>query len=540
MSVASRVEDGSERMESEVKLKPNQRLSGLEQFYGSSTSMAEVVVEDDLKTKKASDEVMGQWVLDQFVSFAKTLGVIEFIIPIDQGGREIPDIAPIEEYVEMFRVPRAGSIAKIDGTLVKREAFLAILDRKLEEAAAMVTGRSGTTTRSQEADEEQYAKVYNEWNQCSTQIQSDKDKMEQLMMDDFKSGNKQYQADFDAIKNAKTSVSNLKKCVSKLLKKEKFHFIEIIARAAGPLGEDPYENNDMRGVYANLVERFRKGDSMGILTTILEAMKSSQGSSSVSSLLREVESFHISMVRLKVESISISDLSALIVVNGMNPKTRSDFLTQESVLELTLSSMDEEPEEGENDSVRSQRKDKKSLFNRVRAYAKNNAQLQIVAGKFKESGENDKESKAAASAAAAVTAVANRQVLSVTEATATAQFPCKFFAKDGNCPFGARCKFLHNTKRRDEGVGVCFQFRNTGKCTRDGCKFSHGDPPSASQAKVGEDKTVVGKPAPSAIAKKVFFENVEEEDASSNMVRVQEDDATISTISPGLAVVSFS
>ena len=73
-------------------------------------------------------------------------------------------------------------------------------------------------------------------------------------------------------------------------------------------------------MYANLIERYRKGDNMCILTSILAAMKCVQGSSTVSVFMREVEDFHISMMRLMVEHISISDLSALIAVDGMNAK----------------------------------------------------------------------------------------------------------------------------------------------------------------------------------------------------------------------------
>ncbi len=92
-------------VESPVKsgLRPNQRIVGLEQFYTSPTPMSEVVVEEDLKVKKASEEVRGMWVLDQFISNAKILGVFNFIIPIEEGGIDMPEICPIEEYMALFQ-----------------------------------------------------------------------------------------------------------------------------------------------------------------------------------------------------------------------------------------------------------------------------------------------------------------------------------------------------------------------------------------------------------------------------------------------------
>jgi hypothetical protein len=145
MSVISESKNYSQENPVGRELKPNQRIAGLEQFYGSSTSMSEVVVEEDLKVKKASEEVRGLWVLDQFISNAKTLGVLKFIIPVEQGGFEIPDIAPIEEYVNLFQGPREAAKARLRDSIEFREQHVDGLAAKMRE----MKGEASSETRGE-------------------------------------------------------------------------------------------------------------------------------------------------------------------------------------------------------------------------------------------------------------------------------------------------------------------------------------------------------------------------------------------------------
>ena len=485
--------------------------------------MLEVVVEEDLKVKRASEEVRGMWVLDQLISNAKTLGVLSFIIPVEQGGFDIPDIAPVEEYVNLFQAPRKTRIVKLQESIDFREQYVDSLAAKMREmsddSSGDIRGRKSTREKmslnaSGEAD---YAKVYNEWNTSNNQLVADNEKLDGWMNADIKSGNRQFEADFDAIKNAKISMANLKKCISRLVKKEKFSFVEETIRSVTLTGEDPYENGDMRGVYANLIERYRKGDSMCILTSILAAMKCVQGSSTVSVFMREVEDFHISMMRLKVEYISISDLSALIAVNGMNAKTRNDFITQESALELTLMNMNDSSDDDDSESLKSRRKEKKGLYSRVKAYAKNDAHMHIVSSKFK-GQNNDKEQETINSSSVAD----NRRVYGVVESRGI----CRNYANDGTCSYGNNCRYLHEEgSDAPKKPGVYFSFENHGKCARVGCKFSHGDAKQKAPIikKKETEKGGLKVSSENKVTKKIFFENIEEDDRSF-MVRVEEDD----------------
>ena len=524
MSVNSESKSYSQESTVKRELKPNQRIAALEQFYGSSTSMSEVVVEEDLKVKRSSEEVRGMWILDQLISNAKTLGVLKFIMPVEEGGIEIPDIAPVEEYVKLFQTPREAAMARLRDSMEFTEMYVDSLAAKMREMSGdsgenrvrKMTREKSSMSASGEAE---YAKVYNEWNTGNNQLIADNERLEGWINSDIRSGNKQYEADFDALKNAKVSMANLKKCVSKLVKKDKFSFVEETIRSVTLTGEDPYENGDMRGVYVNLAERYRKGDSMGILTSILAAMKCVQGASTVSTFMREVEDFHISMRRLKVEMISISDLSALIAVNGMSAKTRNEFITQESALELTLSNMnDSSDDDSDIDSTRSHRKERKSLYSRVKAYAKNDANMHIVSAKFRGQNLHDKNQESVA----VTTAADNRRVYGITESNGA----CYSFARNGTCSFGDRCRYTHEMKSEiPKKLGVCFNFSKEGKCSREGCKFSHveGKQKELIPVKKETEKAGPKTATENKVTKRVFYENIDE-DERSLMVRVEEDD----------------
>jgi hypothetical protein len=242
--------------------------------------------------------------------------------------------------------------------------------------------------------------------------------------------------------------------------------------------------------------------------------------------MREVEEFHISMVRLKVDMISISDLSALIAVNGMNSKTRNDFITQESALELTLSNMNDSSEDDEDiDSQRSHKRGKKSLFNRVKAYARNDASMQIVASKFKGQVIHEKEHEINNVSSAAD----NRKVYGVTESNSI----CRNFSRYGNCIYGDRCRYTHEEKMSTpKKMGICFEFSKNGKCSREACRYSHEEgkqKDNASDKKEPErseiPKSAVKNPAENKVTKKVFFENIDESERFDvRMVRVEEED----------------
>ena len=154
MSVNSKVKVTVKR-----ELKPNQRIAALEQFYGSSTSMSEVVVEEDRKVKRSSEEVRGMWILDQLISNVKALGVLKFIMPVEQGGIEIPDIAPVEEYAKLFQTPWEATMARLRDSMKFTEMYVDSLAAKMREMSVRKMTREKISMSA--SGEAEYAKVYN-------------------------------------------------------------------------------------------------------------------------------------------------------------------------------------------------------------------------------------------------------------------------------------------------------------------------------------------------------------------------------------------
>ena len=81
---------------------------------------------------------------------------------------------------------------------------------------------------------------------------------------------------------------------------------------------------------------------MGILTTIMSGMAEKQGSKTMSAFLLNVEDWHQTMIRLGVQSMSMSDLAAIITLKGMNENHRIEFLQQENALALTLENLEQD------------------------------------------------------------------------------------------------------------------------------------------------------------------------------------------------------
>ena len=74
------------------------RLSALNDFYVKSN--VTLSVEDNKFRKKSSDEMKGQWAIEQFENAATSLGLMKFIKPMAHGGIEIPVIEDIACYFE--------------------------------------------------------------------------------------------------------------------------------------------------------------------------------------------------------------------------------------------------------------------------------------------------------------------------------------------------------------------------------------------------------------------------------------------------------
>ena len=55
------------------------------------------------------------------------------IIPAEEGGIEIPGIAPIDEYIAIFQKPRESAIARLQNAKELKESYVSSLKAKLRE-----------------------------------------------------------------------------------------------------------------------------------------------------------------------------------------------------------------------------------------------------------------------------------------------------------------------------------------------------------------------------------------------------------------------
>ncbi len=218
-----------------------------------------------------------------------------------------------------------------------------IMDRKLgakPEVELKAKKGAASEPRVEERLEEDLFAVYSLWN--TEQASLNKDAMEIKRAEDeaLAAAIKQHEADSDASLRAKGAIAALKEFIVKLLKKVPV-CESACRRSSYSDGLDPLEEGDMRTVMANLNERYRNGDNIQVLTTLLATMQTSQGSSSIEEYVRSLEDVKLQLARLKVTSMTISDFFAMVALNGMTKVTRESYLKQEASLNLTMLSLGE-------------------------------------------------------------------------------------------------------------------------------------------------------------------------------------------------------
>lgn len=489
----------------EITIVPYQRIEEMEYFYTSESVKNDKVLEVvDLKDKKKfSEEAQGLWVLEQIEAVLDILRVKNFVLPKDKDGVEIPVIGPREEYFEAFKEAKRSTIANIVDAQDAREAYIDILKLKMEKAK----GRRQTVYQQdndeqkddgdedhdhinisneaeKEAVNEEYVKAYAKWNKEQQTQNEDMMRQENIIESCRKHSSHQHDEDIDAVNRLLSSLFLLKKFIQGLIKK--FPFIEEVVRQKRKDGFDPYDVNDMRSCYGNMLDRYRQGDEMGILTTIMSGMAEKQGNKSMSAFLVGVEDWHQTMIRLGVQSISMSDLAAIITLKGMNEKHRVEFLQQENALELTLDTLDteEDDEKNEDSSSVSVRKEKKSLLVRVKKFIQQDKNRRLMNQRL--SGGSGISNAPSSEMTRKEAEVKLREAQNVFVTTLDKSI-CKSYATTGNCRFGSSCKYKHEetvmSKSKVQATGqpkngksnnVCFQWRDYGQCRfGDSCNFRH-------------------------------------------------------------------
>jgi hypothetical protein len=345
-------------------VKPNTRIDSLKAFYVNvkrSVSMSNV----EIKTKNFTEDMKGQWVTEQFILAAKTLCVNEFIQPLSRGGVPIPHIPEMKNYVRAFRKTKQETMKELTDVIDMREHYVKVLRQKLNKRRETLNenedSESGMRLSLDDSSSDAFETEYRKWQKEALALQQDKQKIVDWEEKCRKDANEQYNDDQDALSRLVLALSDLKTFLDKLMRR--VPEVEDYVRNKGEDDRDPFDEGDMRTCLSNLLDRYRRDDKMGVLTTIMAGMKETQTKTGdLMSFFRTIENWIMELTRLNVNEISIKDLGAIIYLQGMNEKHRKEFLTQQNIMEVTL-----EDRDGGHDSIDGRTiSNDQSLFRKVR------------------------------------------------------------------------------------------------------------------------------------------------------------------------------
>jgi hypothetical protein len=485
-----------------VKVTPYDRIEDLQDFYSRGTNATSNVIEADLK-KKMSEEARGQWVTEQLTSAAKAMAVEQFVIPLDRGSaREIPAIPALDEYVEAYINLNAESMDKRKDKMKLKEEYAGMCQKRLEVYRRRTERRQsperqedglGGEMEAREADSDdnadvkiahdderamrEYSKLFKEWEQQEASLQNEQRTIEEWIADCRQKASKQYASDRDAMACLLNTLAALKKFLQNLIKK--VPEVEDIVHTKRDDGLDPFEENDMRQCLGNLLSRYRKDDELGILTTVIQGMGEKQGSKPLSAHIRNCEDFLKNMIRLRLEFLPVDDLVAMVAIAGMQETTRTEFIHQFDMYNKAFQHMESEVDD--NSTTRSS-KPKKSLFTKVREFARQHDDTSLINQKLRGTKEYSNVTTSSSDSQVQSPQEAKRIMIEAQQAFAalsTDRVPeevknksvCFQFEKTGKCRNGDKCRFLHPTQA--QGKRECWQFKK-GTCTYGAaCKFAH-------------------------------------------------------------------
>jgi hypothetical protein len=312
--------------------------------------------------------------------------------------------------------------------------------------------------------------------------------------------------DSDAMTRMRVAMTALTNFMVRLLRK--FPEAEKVARDMGASRVDPLAKGDLRQVFANLSNRYQREDNLGVVAFVVSKISENQASKSLGQLTRSMEEFMQYMHRLKVETVSVSDLTAMIQLAGMNEKQRLEFFRLEAQLALTGRIFDDNRDmKSVSGSVGSWSQG--SLFDRLRLFAKSIDEVSLMSDKFKtqqpmskpDASRNSREDKQLMSD--------NRNVF----ALAVAPGACFNFANYGQCRRGDTCRFSHSTEQLSSMNHPAGQDLKTGSGAMKGSSSTSGaikgsSPTTGSIPRVQDNARI------SAGAAKLFnlsFEDIERE-----------------------------
>ena len=338
------------------------RIQSLENFYSSVEYAVKSISLDELpRGKKITDDMKGQWALEQIENAARTLMVMDFITPLKDGGSEIPRLESLDHYLKEELQPEAQRLERLKASLPFKlsryeqaeNALHAVMERN--EARKMKkmsppkedkkSNRKASKRGQQESEQmqnddrgadedkgageasddsqDEFVQVYETWQQAEKTYSEAEDKVASIVTAASRKAAERFNRDSDALKMLQRATAALRNFVGQLF--SKFEKLEEVVRTMDDNDTDPYDKGDMRGVYANVLKKFRGRDQLGVVATIVAAIKEQQSGRSLAQWIRYVETFLIQMRRLKVHEVSMGDLAALIAIAGLTESHRKEF-----------------------------------------------------------------------------------------------------------------------------------------------------------------------------------------------------------------------
>ena len=459
-------------------MKSISRLSALNDFYVKSN--VTLSLEDNKFRKKSSDETKGQWAIEQFENAATSLGLMKFIKPIGAGGIEIPVIENIECYFIKEIEGEKDTLQHLESVLPIKErrmkdllGNLGIKEQEVDAAKSRLAslspvkenkdGKAKTIPKQQQSQTQEVSvqpthqdiqllemdreALMTAWEKAEEAYLTVVDKIKSINNKASERAKKQYEEDSDALTEVRNAMSKLKNHLQSIFKK--FDLLEETCRQRVSSFSDPYEVGDMRRVYANMVAKYRNDDELGVLASLVAFMREEQtDNKSLSQFARVVEDYYLNLTRMKVETISIGDLAALVLLKGMAEPMRKQFFKDEKLISMSAAQLTSDDEDDLLCELRSTHTSvsvrKKSLFDRTRAFVHTQEDLLDIADKFSAVKEKPNDRKLDKQTDKQKESEA-RDIF-VLDETPNKKKICFSFEANGSCKFGDRCHFSHIAK----------------------------------------------------------------------------------------------
>lgn len=471
----------------ETEIKYKRRIEGLENFYINQSSQK--ITEEDVKGGSGNrEDLLGRNFLDRLDVAAKELKVEKYVSSDLERMRKIPEIPNHEEYRIVFMAEAADMMEVMESSVQSQELHVAALREELEERNIIVQSFMDEEERIMSANiegegKEESEKERNEKIEKLDVKRKDEKKrirgligvmaekeqglsreklgQRKLKLEAENDAAKQHGLDSDARRRLDQALLVLRDYMVRSLKK--MPSVSHTARKVDDEGRDPLDTMNLQLVMRNLVDKYRnKGDSIQILTLILEGMKDECGDRSMDSWVRGLEEKYRQLLRMGVTEISLSDLIAMMGISGLSQKDKEAYIEfqqhQELLMEREMSTI-----MGDSQSV----KEGRELFSFLKKFVLLKAQSATALGRIDGKGGKKKEEKKKDERGDKKNP--NVNVFAMKDVK-----NCPFFEKNGYCSI-PNCKGTHKSIPPRRGQpGECAEFKDKGYCMRGtNCPLTH-------------------------------------------------------------------